>query len=276
VTVPVGAGTRLVALLGDPVAHSLSPRMQNAAFRAADLDAVYLALRCTGETLPGLMRGIALAGGAGNVTVPHKEAAARCLELPTAAVRETGACNTFWLEEGRLAGDNTDVAGFLAAVQPLLDGAGGRWLLLGAGGGARAVIAAAAALGVEEVVVWNRTPGRAVRLADATVRDAPRVRAMPAGEAPRGAGFDLVVNATSLGLGDQDPLPLEVEACRGAGAAFDLVYREGGTAWTRAVSAAGIPALDGAGMLVAQGAEAFRRWWGSEPPVEAMRRALAG
>src|SRR5690606_35352637 len=94
----ISARTRTVVLLGDPVEHSLSPLFQNAGFAAAGLDAVYVALRCTGADLPGLLVGIARAGGAGNVTVPHKAIAARTVERPTEAVLRTNACNTFWLE----------------------------------------------------------------------------------------------------------------------------------------------------------------------------------
>ncbi|HEV2149011.1 MAG TPA: hypothetical protein VGR37_16515, partial [Longimicrobiaceae bacterium] len=114
------AATRLVALLGSPVSHSLSPTLQNAAFRAAGVDAVYVALQCGSGELPGLLRGIARAGGAGNVTVPHKEASALLLERRTGAVERTGACNCFWLEEGQVCGDNTDVAGFAGAAKALL------------------------------------------------------------------------------------------------------------------------------------------------------------
>ena len=106
------SSTRVLALLGDPVLHSLSPAFQNAALRATGRDALYVALRCGGPDLPGLLRGLARAGGGGNVTVPHKGAAAEVVEEVTEAVQETGACNTFWLENGRIRGDNTDVAGF--------------------------------------------------------------------------------------------------------------------------------------------------------------------
>jgi shikimate dehydrogenase len=132
------AATRLIVLLGDPVAHSLSPAMQNAAFRAAGVDGVYVALRCDAEHLPGLLRGIAAAGGAGNVTVPHKQRVAALVDTRTAAVERTGACNTFWAEDGRVCGDNTDVEGFRAAVRALVGApAGRRGLRLGARGGPR-------------------------------------------------------------------------------------------------------------------------------------------
>src|SRR5690606_22243888 len=111
------SATRLIALLGNPVAHSISPIFQNAAFRHAGVDGVYLALRCEGAAVPGLLRGIALAGGGGNVTVPHKEVAAEAVDEPTEAVRRTGACNTFWSEGDRIRGDNTDVVGSARAIE---------------------------------------------------------------------------------------------------------------------------------------------------------------
>ena len=118
-TVP-GATTRLFLLLGDPVEHSLSPRFQNAAIRAAGIDATYAALRCDAQSVPHLIRALGRAGGGGNVTVPHKTIAAQCIERPTDAVTRTGACNTFWGDEGVVCGDNTDVAGFAHAAAQLV------------------------------------------------------------------------------------------------------------------------------------------------------------
>ena len=264
---------RVYALLGDPVAHSLSPRMQNAAFRHAGLDATYVARRAVAEDVPRLMRALARAGGGGNVTVPFKTVAAGALDVATPDVVATGACNTFWWAEGALHGDNTDVAGFLAAVRMLVPRLEGRRaLVLGAGGAARAVVHALLSSGAAEVVVANRTPGRAEALVEA-LDDAGVLRVLALSEAARLDGLDLVVNATSLGLGADDPLPLDPRP--GAhGAAFDLVYRPGGTAWTRAAAARGIPAAEGTEMLIRQGAEAFRRWTGLEAPLAVMRAAL--
>ena len=100
----IGASTRLFAVLGDPVAHSLSPGIQNPAIEAAGVDAVYVALRCGAGEVSGLMRGLAVAGGGGNVTLPHKEVAAAAVDEPSELVARTGACNTFWLEDGRPPG----------------------------------------------------------------------------------------------------------------------------------------------------------------------------
>lgn len=271
------AATRLFALLGDPVSHSLSPRFQNAALRALGLDAVYVALRCSADDLPGLLRGIARAGGGGNVTVPHKALAAATVDVPSGAVVRTGACNAFWLENGAILGDNTDVAGVREAVRALLgrEPAGARVLLLGAGGAASAAVCALADCGVERIVIANRTTDRANVLAERF--RAPGVRVDVAGSVDALAGdtFDLAVNSTSLGLKSADPLPLDADAPGpSVGAALDLVYAAEGTRWANAMRARGLPAADGKEMLVQQGAAAFRRWWRMDPPLDVMRAAL--
>jgi shikimate dehydrogenase len=274
---PVAATTRLFALLGDPVSHSLSPTFQNAAFRALGLDAVFVALRCGADELPGLLRGIARAGGGGNVTVPHKALAARTVERPSDAVARTGACNAYWLEDGAIHGDNTDVAGASAAIAALLGRApaGARVLLLGAGGAASATLCALADARAERIVIANRTPERAHALAERFRTPGVRMDVVESVDALAGERFDLAVNSTSLGLAPGDPLPLDPGAARVTiGAALDLVYARGETAWVRAMRARGIPAVDGKEMLLQQGAAAFRRWWGMEPPLEVMRAAL--
>ncbi|MDQ3556594.1 MAG: shikimate dehydrogenase [Gemmatimonadota bacterium] len=265
--------TRLLVLLGDPVHHSLSPVFQNAALRAAGLDAAYLALRCDSASLAGLLRGIALSGGGGNVTLPHKEQAAGCVDRATPLVERTGACNTFWAEGGVVWGDNTDVAGVTAAVHSLLGGppSGARVLLLGAGGAARAALCALLDGGAERVVVHNRSPGRAEELLRRCAVGDGRARVGTPWDGP----WDLVVNATSQGIRAEDPFPLELRDPL-PGAVLDLVYARGNTPWIREAHARGVPAEDGSGVLIAQGAAAWERWWGRPAPMEEMRRALAG
>jgi shikimate dehydrogenase len=276
VTQPVGASTRLVALLGDPVSHSLSPRFQNAAFRAAGLDAVYLALRCGADDLAPLLRAVARAGGAGNVTVPHKEAAFRAVERRMPAAEATGACNTFWLEDGAVHGDNTDAAGFTAAAHTLLGRSprGLRVLLVGAGGAARAVLHALVQEGAAEVVVLNRTAERADALLERFRAPGMELRRAAAAGELRGERFDLAVNSTTLGLHAGDPLPLPPEGGPEVAAGLDLVYAPRETPWVHALRGVGIPAADGLEMLLRQGAAAFERWWKAPAPLEAMRAAL--
>lgn len=270
----LSSATRLIALLGNPVAHSVSPRFQNAAFAAAGVDGVYLSLRCETEAVAGLMRGIAGAGGGGNVTLPHKEIAAATVERRTQAVERTGACNTWWMEDGVLCGDNTDVHGGVMAMRELLGAspAGARVLLVGGGGAARAALAALEVEGAAEVVVVNRTRDRAEGLAR-RFQDAPYRLSLATPAALPDGPFDLVINSTSLGLKPEDELPAAPPPHQ-IGAAFDMAYRKGGTSWVKMLQEAGVKASDGREMLLWQGVAAFERWWPVPAPVEAMRAAL--
>lgn len=208
------------------------------------------------------------------MTLPHKGVAARSLDVATDAVRKTGACNTFWLENGRVHGDNTDVEGFRGAVAVLTgrSAEGMRVLLLGAGGAARGALAGLLADRVGEVLIWNRSAHRAADL----------VREMGGGvsgvatdrHGATGGPVDLVINATSLGLHDDDPLPYDPSRLPAGSACLDLVYRPDETEWVRRARALGHPAADGGEMLVRQGAAAFRRWWGREAPLTVMRDAF--
>lgn len=270
----VTAHTRVLCLLGDPVEHSLSPVMQNAGILEAGVDGVYVALRCDGDDVPALMKALAHAGGGGNITLPHKERAATVVDIPSDAVRRTGACNTFWGEDGRIHGDNTDVEGFRRALRAFLEDspAGSRVLVLGAGGAARAILVGLLDDGVDEVVLLNRTVERARAVARRIGGE--RVRVAQGQEEIENEDFDLVVNATRLGLSPDDPLPLELESVGGVGALVDLVYGEGGTPLVRRATERGIRATDGAEMLVRQGAVSFERWWKTRAPVAVMRKAL--
>lgn len=262
---PASGSRKRFALLGDPVEHSLSPRIHNAAFHALGLDAEYAALRCAAAEVPALMR--SLAGG--NVTVPHKAIAAESVERASDAVRATGACNTFWTEHGRLLGDNTDVVGFERALRELIGVAkGADVLLLGAGGAASAALFALLRAGVARVTVVNRTRRRAEAMIARIARDPSRVRLGYDGSGT----YDLAVNATPVGLrsNEQPRLPDGVVIH----AAFDMVYSPAGTAWVDACRAAGIPAVDGRPMLLYQAAAAFERWTERAAPLDVMRAAL--
>jgi shikimate dehydrogenase len=267
----VTAAPRRLLLLGHPVAHSLSPVFQNAALRALGSDLRYEALDVPPERFAETFRTLALDGAAGNVTVPYKAAAAEACNQIMPLARRVGAVNTFWTVGGRLVGDNTDVGGFHAAARALL-GAEPRELrvaLLGAGGAAAAVLAAVAEWPASTVAVWNRSPDRAVRLAAAFAGVATAAEFLAT--AVRGA--DLVVNATTVGMRDDD-VPFHPAILARRAAVLDLVYRPGETAWVRLARARGLRAADGLTMLVEQGALAFERWLGVAPDRAAMWAAL--
>lgn len=264
----IGGSTRLLAVLGDPVAHSLSPVMHNAAIDALGLDAVYVALRTPSAAVPDTLTALTGLGVAGNVTVPLKGAAERCVARKTDLCARTGSCNTFWVEQGTLVGDNTDAPAIAAELKDLgVDG--GRWLVLGTGGSARAVAIAAAQAGAE-LLVRSREPTRAQAFAEWASAQGARARAASGPDAA-----ETIVNATPLGLRDNDPLPLDNGPTE-LKAALDLVYRPGTTRWVRELARRGVPARDGRGVLVRQGALAWQRFFPLEsPPVEVMRAAVA-
>ena len=269
------AKTRLLTLLGDPILHSKSPEIQNRAFEAAGVDGVYVALQCKEEDLEGFMVSIARSGGGGNITLPHKEKAAAIVEIASEAVVQTGACNTFWGDErGRIHGDNTDVDGFRSALSVFIGSvpSGIRVLLLGGGGAARASLLGLIEEGADEIVIFNRTPERARSMSRRIGGE--RTRVIPVLEEIEGEDFDLVINATCLGLEKNDASQVDLERLGCVGAAMDLVYGRHVTPFVRAAEAMDIRATDGAEMLVRQGAASFDRWWGIPAPVEAMRAAM--
>ena len=263
----ISGSSRVFVVLGDPVSHSLSPAMHNAAFRALGLSAVYVPLKCSTEDVAPLVRGIARAGGGGNVTVPHKEIAARSVDVCRELASTVEACNTFWSEDGQTVGDNTDVAGVLDALQQL-EVSAAPWFILGTGGGARAAVVAAARHGVSVAV---------------RSRDARRQKKFEEWVTSRGvtltdsAACGVLINATPLGLNANDPLPIELDGFPRAEIAFDMVYQPGETRWVRSVRPRVRRSADGRDMLVAQGAAAFERWfpW-KRAPVEVMRAAVNG
>lgn len=261
----IGGRTRTFALLGDPVAHSLSPRMQNAAFRAVGLDAVYVALRCGAEDLPGIIRTLAASGGGGNVTVPHKRAAA-VVGTPDRRVRTLGVANVFGSRAGEPVVGNTDVDGLLALLD-CLEAPPSAWCIVGTGGSARAAAAAAAERGAA-VAVRSRSPERAAEFRAWVV-------GLGVAEATEEA-CEVLINATPLGLAADDPLPAELGEYPRLRAVADLTYRaEATTALVASALGRGLAAQDGREMLLIQGAAAWQWWFpGHPPPVEVMRAAL--
>lgn len=261
---------RLV-LLGHPVSHSLSPTFQNAALRRAALPLRYEALDVSPDALPTVLDALVATNAVGNVTIPHKEAvAARCARLTPLAER-VGAVNTFWVENGALVGDNTDVGGFLHLLEATASDLDRTRpvALLGAGGAAAGVLAALEQAGFRDVGVHARTSTRATSLCTRSP-----IASAHASLEDLVSSAGLVVNATPVGL---DGVAVPVDAARLATDAvvLDLIVRLNETPLVRESRARGLRAAGGLEMLLAQGALSFERWFGVAPDWDAMRASLA-
>jgi shikimate dehydrogenase len=266
----IDAPLRLV-LLGHPVAHSISPLFQNAALRAAGIPLTYSLLDVPPERLDETLAVLRTERAAGNATIPLKELLAeRCARLSPLAER-VGAANVFWHENGELVGDNSDVGGAEIVIRALL-GANvteARLALLGAGGSAASVLAAAERCGVREARVYNRSMPRAQHLASRFAQFAHAEKSLPDAL----ANATIVVNATPVGL-NNGAFPVPITQLPAGCAVFDLVYTRGETPWVTAARDAGHRAADGEGMLLEQGAIAFERWFGMAPDRNAMWKAI--
>ncbi len=272
--------TKRVVLIGHPVAHSLSGAMQQAAFDALGIDARYELWDRAPIQLPDAIAELRADDVLGaNLTIPHKERAVPLIDKLTEEASATGAVNTLTREGRRLVGHNTDVAGFGVALDKLV----GRQkmprqaVVLGAGGGARAVVYGLIREGFQRVVVFNRHLHRAESLVKHFGRSAAHMelRAMPWHESiieAELAKTKLVVNATSIGLTvDESPVPAEIIPSDLL--VLDLIYRD--TRFLRDAAAAGCTVSDGETMLLHQGAAAFTLWTGQAAPLEVMAGALA-
>jgi shikimate dehydrogenase len=283
----IDAQTQLVGVMGWPVGHSLSPAMHNAAFDALGLNWRYVAFPVRPGEVPQAIAGLEALGFRGtNVTVPHKEAVIPCLDQIPQRVRQFGAVNTVIVERDdqgncTLRGENTDVEGFVHALREGgFDPTGKRIVVVGAGGGARGVIYGLCGAGAAQVTVLNRTPQRAVTLVSDLAAGAGTTQLSAEALtvetlAYRTAEADLLVNTTTVGMWpnvEASIWPAELSYPDHL-ALCDLVYRPLETQLIRQARAAGALAVDGLGMLVAQGALSFEMWTGQWPPVDVMRAA---
>ena len=262
--------TTYLGVCGWPVAHSRSPAMHNAGLQAAGLeDWQYLALPLPPELFAETVRALPAAGFRGvNVTIPHKQAALALASTATDAARAIGAANTLTFErDGAILADNTDAPALIELVRGVLDPAGRRALVLGAGGAARAAVWALVQAGAQ-VELWNRTPSRAEALAAAL---GARYSA-DLGQA------DIVVNATAVGLDPNiDPFkafPLKADTFETGSCVIDMVYGSAETRFLEAARSRGARVIDGLEMLLAQGVASFERWTGRMAPRTAMREAI--
>jgi shikimate dehydrogenase len=269
--------TERLYVVGNPVAHSLSPLIHNTWLKRYGIDAEYGRILAGAEALPGLVADVREGRIKGlNVTVPHKQAVLPYMDALTEAARAVGAVNTIYREGGRAIGDNTDAYGFYANPEhalPGFSGSGKTACVIGAGGAARAAVAALVERGFASVTVANRSPDKA----DALAKDfGPRVLSVPMEALARfPKPPHLLVNATSLGMEGQPPLDIPYDALIGGETVvYDIVYKPLMTPLLLEAARRGAPVVTGIGMLERQAAKAFERWFGVLPARDAGLDAL--
>jgi shikimate dehydrogenase len=295
---PINASTRYCGLFGCPVRHSASPAFQNAGIAAMGLNWRYLALEVLPENLSRAIEGAKAMGFVGlNLTVPHKEQAFRLADEVEDSARMLGSVNTLkfegltaegaWLpvrdwgqetpQQIRSVGYNTDAEAIIRALKEDLqfNPEGKKILILGAGGAGRVAALRLAAESAAKLFLVNRTLSKAQSLSREIETHAPNVR-VRIGYPPETQPVDLVLNSTSLGLKESDPLPWDDQqfCLKRAARAFDMIYRPACTPFLQAAKDAGCRVANGLSMLLYQGVTSLKLWSGAEPPVETMRTAL--
>ena len=276
----ISGRTRLLALIGQPVGHSLSPAMHNAAFAEDGLDFVYVCLDVDPEDLPAAVLGLkALKFRGFNVTMPHKREMVGLVDGLDDGARVSGAVNTVVIEGSGMRGYNTDGGGMVMACEEAgIDLSGKSVLILGSGGTASAIAVAFCEAGIGDLHIANRDTEHAARLQDklrqtGVERLSVSSLASLEHDAP---DADVIVNATPLGMKEGDPLPLPPEYVLRGRAICDVVYRPGKeTPLVRLAKERGARHVAGGRMLLYQGVLAQKLWTGRNPNVEAMDRAIS-
>lgn len=280
-----------LGVFGDPVAHSLSPQMQNAALREFEIKVQYARFHIRANELRSALRFLRELDFVGiNLTVPHKIAGLTQIDLADESASRCGAVNTLRLHEDKLIGSNTDGEGFSRAVRSefSIDLRDLRVMILGAGGGTGHAIAWQCALeNCERLVLVNRTLAKTNAIVErlgsffveprvlGPVARLEAVRWDEAAVRAQLADVDLIVNATPLGMNPSDPAPIPARLLLPHHIVFDCVYRPSKTALLRAADEAGARGANGLSMLLHQGALSFSMWFNREAPIEAMRSAIA-
>jgi shikimate dehydrogenase len=269
----------IVSCMGQPVAGNPTEFMFERAFAAAGLDWRYVTFEVPPENLEAALAGMRAMGfRGGNFTIPHKVSVIQYLDGLSKAAELMGAVNCVNASGGELIGENTDGKGFVASLKELVQPEGTRVVILGAGGAARAISVELGLEGVAEIVVVNRTAARGEELVDlinGRVGVPARLESSDGVDFAVPQGADIVINATSIGLGDAEArVPLVVESLEPSMVVADVVFNPPQTRLLREAADRGCRVLDGLGMLVNQAVIGFRIWTGVEPDASVMREAL--
>ena len=273
--------TKIVGVIGDPIEHSCSPQMHNAAFEQLSMDYVYVAFHVKSEYLKAAIDGFEALNIVGiNVTIPHKQGVIPLIDTLSREAELIGAVNTLVFKEDKIEGHNTDARGFIAAMKE--EGVdvlrGKSVVVLGAGGSARAVVVSLALEDVKKISIANRTASKAIQLAaDISKKTGIEIHGMGLDdkELPKAISeSSLLVNTASSSMDLEHPLLINEDWLHRQLVVYDIIYNPPETRLMKVAKEKGLKTVGGIGMLVHQGAIAFDLWTGQYPPVDTMRRAL--
>jgi shikimate dehydrogenase len=274
--------TRIVGVIGDPVKHSRSPQMHNSAIQELELDYVYVPFHVKAENLRSAIEGFKAINVVGiNITLPHKQNALPLMESLSEEARLIGAVNTMVFKDDFVEGHNTDARGFIDSLYEngINNLKGMKVVVLGAGGGARAIVVGLALEKVANITIANRTPQNATNLADdLSEKTGISMTVIALNDEKLGdliAECDLLVSTTTSGMDPNAELPINPDWLNPKGIVSDIVYTPPETKLLKSAKDKGLKTIGGMGMLVNQGAISFKLWTGVQPPIETMRKALA-
>lgn len=277
----IKGSTQVYGIIGYPVAHSRSPVMQNAAFQAAGIDAAYVPFEVAPAQLAMAVAGLRALGVCGwNVTIPHKTAIMPLLDELSGEAERAGAVNTVVHRQGKLIGYNTDGDGLILSLERDLEFhvAGRKVVVLGSGGAARGAVAALCAKGAASIVIGNRTVATAVNLLADLQAVFPETGLTACAMEEISALLpqaDVLINTTSVGMHGEEIEGLRLDLLPNTAKVYDMVYGADATPLVLAAQRRGLRAVNGVGMLIAQGELAFTHWTGVVPPQGVMRGAVA-
>lgn len=276
----IDAKTQVFGIIGYPVRHSLSPVMHNAAFEYLRINAIYLAFEASPKNLKVALEGIKVLGVLGvNVTIPHKEAVIKYLNWVSREAKLINAVNTIVNKGGRLLGYNTDAYGFIKSLKEDLKflPKGKSIFVVGAGGAARAVVFSLAMAGAKRIILTDKADEKALELACeaelTTGCDCIALKIDSRGIKEMVLNSQLLVNATPIGMKEQDPAVINPLFLHKGLCIFDLVYNRD-TKLLKIAKSKGIKSVGGLNMLLYQGAKAFGLWTGKKAPLAIMKKAI--
>ena len=269
--------TKIAAVIGDPVAQSLSPHMHNYLLKKHKIDGIYIPLKVPAVDFSKFLKTLPNLGFSGcNITIPHKETALTICDKLSSSAKKIGAVNTIvFNEEGKIFGDNSDYYGFVANIKnthPNFNFNDKKILLLGAGGAARAIIFGLLAEGVKEIIICNRNQKRAKDLENhycSANNITSSIKVMQWSQKDKNlAEFDMVINSTSLGMDGKEKLIINLNDLKKSALVCDIVYKPLMTDLLISAQKQGNPIVSGIGMLIYQGVIGFEKWFGIKPQID--------